>query len=344
MPDRKRLEALFAEITQTVEREKRDYAGDALLAALWVETGEKREAIVRALCGVSQSGGGVVAVRICRKFGAGEASIPLPPPPAMERRRLIGTIAAEVSENTLHTLAAYAKDPVEAESAEARIEVQCLYDLFRLMELLRLPEVMSVTFLYLFADWRSVSWYSVVQHAACRALAALPLSEQKVVYGALGGSQRFSQRLLPFLDCVNGAEAVPEIAKLIGGKLTPNEDPILLEEMAMRAIKSLERMGDRRALPMLRRVAMGQRGNVNLFQNFVLREIYGELPLSESLRQEARRVILAIERGGSVDRQTLLRPSFIDDAQLLRPSMEREEEQKERDELLRPGEKEEDEG
>ncbi|MBC7527672.1 MAG: hypothetical protein H7308_08980 [Chthonomonadaceae bacterium] len=345
MPDRKRLEALFAEITQTVEREKRDYAGDALLAALWVETGEKREAIVRALCGVSQSGGGVVAVRICRKFGAGEASIPLPPPPARERRRLIGAIAVEVGQSTLHTLAAYAKDPAEAESAEALIEVQCLYDLFRLMELLRLPETLASAFQFLLSGYlRPLTWYPVVQHAACRAIAALPLSEQGVVYGALGISQRMSQALLPVLDYVNNLEAVPDIARLIGGILSSHEDPIIWEEVAWKVIKALERMGDRRALPMLRRVASGQRGGMNLLQNFVLREIHGERPISESLRQEARRVILAIERGGSVDRQTLLRPSSIDNAELLRPSMERDGEQKERGELLRPGAKDEDEG
>ena len=177
------------------------------------------------------------------------------------------------------------------------------------MELLRLPETLASAFQFLLSGYlRPLTWYPVVQHAACRAIAALPLSEQGAVYGALGISQRMSQALLPVLDYVNNLEAVPDIARLIGGILSSHEDPVIWEEVAWKVMKALERMGDRRALPMLRRVASGQRGGMNLLQNFVLRESPGP-PISESLRQEARRVILAIERGGSVDRQTLLRQS-----------------------------------
>ncbi len=325
MIERERLQTLFSELVQGADQAKRDYAADTLLASLWIETGRERERTAATLCGLApfEAEGELPlsAVRLCRKLAEGEGAVPLPPPPSAERRRGVGDAAAEVLKAAYERLAAHRGTAEERESPAAKQEAQCLFDLLRMMELLRLPALQPWAFFFLSSSpCAEASWHGSLKEAACRGLASLPVSYQKLIFAALGAHGEQASALLPVLDYLNSSECVPDVAGCLrystGALILGKPKPQVWEQVVWGVLKTLERIGDRRALPELKRL-LDPGGFVRPFQSLS----QSRPPrLSPELKTEIVRVIGVIQSGHSGERQTLLRASSLPGDQLLRPS------------------------
>ena len=156
---------------------------------------------------------------------------------------------------------------------------------------------------------------------ASQLLAGLSPDDLSPFWAALNGPESDARRdLLSVLDYLHDPRAVPYLVKLLE-RHTQRSDG---EMIGWASTRALQRFGDRRALPVLRRLA-GTEISIHLASS-----------VSPELARAARNAIEAIEHGrASPERSFLLRPSQANTRDLLLPTSDVPDPANDAEELLR---------
>ncbi len=332
-----RVEELRRDL-ENISADRRDYALRTLLSMLWVETGPPRLIVAGALCGYTPTIGKVEGAeftgRLCRTLEHKSDSEDLRPPPAFDTmlewvsNAGIGLLKEAIEGLSIALIPSSLAINPAAEIAQKRLTVQadiCL-DALRMCRTLRLTAAVEpcVKMLQLLPPERVREAGAIGRHtdllreSASRTLAALPPDAIYAFWVALGGPDGSARRnLLPALDYFDDQGCIRYLEKLLE-RAGQWSDGVVVGWFVVRAF---HRLGDRRALPALRRIATEQSGKASDMPWLRYRN-------SPELAHEARRAIQAIEYGknrrgtGISDRDLLLRPSHIASEELLRPADE----------------------
>ncbi|HZP83374.1 MAG TPA: hypothetical protein VFB21_17150 [Chthonomonadaceae bacterium] len=323
-----RLEELRRDL-RTEEAARRAYAVEALLALLWIAEGRDRLAVGCALCDyppqAEKEAIPLSVLRLCARLNhaAPESDLP-PPPPAAERRAWAGKAVAAVLTGALDTLKAALRAPSEAQGERLSQETEVCRDALFLARVLAVEETVApcVRLLRLLpADivretGPVARQTTALREAAARALGAVSPDALLPFWGEFCIQGQVARRdLLPVLDYLNDPRAVPYLMHLLERR-TQWEDG---EMVGWFVVRAFERIGDRRALPPLRRLAAG--GGTPWQQAMRRRRSEPPPGISPELAREARRVLQALEQGRNRrDRDVLLRPATPRSDALLRPA------------------------
>ncbi|HZO88027.1 MAG TPA: hypothetical protein VFB38_06770 [Chthonomonadaceae bacterium] len=344
-----RLEELRLDLSRK-SAARRAYAVETLLSLLWVEEGRERLAVACALCGyppqVGKAETPLCVTRLCSRLSRTVPDDDLPlPPPAAERIAWAGRAVTALLTESLDALKAAAREQTETNARIIHREARVLQDALALAWCLRFAEtaepcVRLLRFLpaELVREPGPLAHYvPLLREAAAHALGALAPDDLSALWDAMGSRDAAARRdLLPALDYLHDPRAVPYLTRLLERR---NEWPEG-ELIGWFVVRAFERIGDKRALPALRRLeAQGRRGTLHQAMRRFLRG--SEAGLSSDLRLEVQRVIRSLEQGkDSRQRKELLRPAQSQTGELLRPAVAAPEEEdwQERAQLLRPEE------
>jgi hypothetical protein len=341
-----RLEELRQDLLQA-NAPRRAYAVETLLGLLWVEEGPERLAVACALCGYPPTSGKAeapdCAQRLCiRLHGEAEGDDLPPPPPPEERLAWAGKAVTALLHESLDILKAAVRPGAPASAHLLRREADVCCDALQLVCSLRTADAAEacVRALRLFPPAKTretgpnARQTTTLREMAARALGALSPDALFPLWYALGSPDADARRdLIPVLDYLHDARAVPYLTRLLERR-TQWDDGELVGWFVVRAF---ERIGDRRALPALRRLTM--RGASGMRQALPWLRKATPSGTSEELAREALRVIQSIEYGRNTrDSESLLRPAGPVTQDLLRPAADALAERglQDRDELLRP--------
>lgn len=316
------------------------YARTRLLERLWVEEGAERMAVACVLCGhpaeVSKAETLLCASRFCMRLNTVGDDLPLPPG-EVELRVWAGPAVAAVLTETLDAIKAASRLESTANNEILQREVDVCRDALILAKNLRVHEAADpcVRLLRLLPPERVrgqgvlARRTTALREAAGRVLGLLSPEALGTLWDALSGSDEAARRnALPILDYIQDPRAIPYLTTLLERRAEWGSG----EMMAWNVMRAFERIGDRRALPVLRRVANG--GALPAAVASANADVSGDNP---HLAREARRVIQSIEQGrDSQDREMLLRPAMPHDDHLLRPVTHLPDENVRPKELLRP--------
>ncbi len=338
-----RLEELRRDLAQAKE-ERRAYACEALLRMLWVESGSERLAVACALFGQPapdpQRDPPEAPFRLCARLTRPRTSDDLPIPPRADA--LVAWAGAGVKallSEALDDLKAALRAASEPDPQRIRREAEVAQNALNLLHRLRLPdagaECVRVLRLCPPDMGREVGLLArqttLLREAASQVMGALPPDALSVFWEALESANGDARRdLLPALDYCKDARAIPHLARLLErrGEWTDGE------MVGWFVVRAFERIGDRLALPALRRVADDSKtGPLPWLRN----PSSARTSTSVELAREARRVIQAIEYGRNRrDHDLLLRPASPQTGDLLRPAEFPLDDARAREELLRP--------
>ena len=349
-----RIEELRGDL-ENVSTERRDYALHTLLSMLWVEAGPARLLVATALCGQPATGGreeaSDFARRLCVSLEQAGDTEDLRPPPAFDTMMTwvgnagTGLLREAIEGLSISLIPAPAEIEHTAEIAQKRLYVQadiCL-DALRMCRTLGLTAAVDscVKILRLFPPERVRETgaigrcTSLLRESASRTLAAFSPDAIYAYWVALGGPDGSArQNLLPALDYFDNQGCIRYLEKLLE-RAGQWSDGVVVGWFVVRAF---HRLGDRRALPALRRIVAEQSTTASLVPWLRYRT-------SPELAHEARRAIQAIEYGenrlgtGKSDRDSLLRPSHLASEELLRPADETRQYGDLFSHLLRPDER-----
>ena len=321
-----------------------DYALNTLLSLLWVETGVERLAVACALSDtppqLGKAEAPVFAVRLCARLNAAPVDplalptvLPATPKGDTLREWAEQTLAA-ILNDALNAVKLFLRQTPGPNDETAYRETDVCRDALRLAMRLRSPALVEVAMrlLRLFTPDMTRETgplgrqTSELRALASQLLARLSPDDLYPFWVALSGPESAHRRdLLPALDYFNDARAVPYLLKLLERRVQWSDSDLV----GWAAVRALQRIGDRRALPALRRlVAEPER------TNFALLPARPAPVLSMQLMQAARNAIESIEHGrASPERNFLLRPSLPATTDLLRPASDANREQAD---LLRP--------
>jgi hypothetical protein len=341
-----RLEELRQDVRQA-NAPRRAYAVETLLGLLWVEEGQERLAVACALCGYPPQMGRAeapdCAKRLCVRLNDVMERDDLPPPPPPEARiAWAGKAATALLQESLDILKAAERTGTRANARVLQREADVCCDVLQLVCSLRTADAAEacVRALRLFPPDRTretgpnARQTTTLREIAARALGAISPDALFPLWYALGSPDADARRdLIPALDYIHDPRAVPYLARLLERR-TQWDDGELVGWFVVRAFA---RIGDRQALPALRRLTM--RGTSGMRQ--ALPWLHRATPsgTSEELAREALRVIQSIEYGRNTrDSESLLRPAGPVTQDLLRPAADglAERDLQDRDELLRP--------
>ena len=324
---------------------RRDYARDTLLALLWVEEGRARLSILCALCDYSpetgQAEAPILVGRLAARLNRNASTEDLPPPPVPAQlhawaERSVAAVLVETLDR-LKAASLAAETPPAFVQQEAALCLESL-TLARLLaaessaescvRLLRLfpavPPRIPLIPIRLMNDLRE---------AACSVLGTLSPDVLFSLWTALGGPEvALRQDLLPALDYLTDARALPYLSRLLERRTQWTDG----ELVGWFVVRAFERIGDRRALPALRKIAARSGALRSLLP--ALRSLErAEAGTSPELAREALRVLQAIETGEKKkERNILLRPAQKPARDLLRPVAETPPDRAAADSLLRP--------
>jgi hypothetical protein len=329
-----RLEELRRDLCQE-KQARREYALNALLALLWVSEGRERLATACALCGRPPDAGKgetrLFAGRLCtalasRDRGAAPGSeLDLAPPPGpRELEDWLGDAVAAVLQGSLDQLKAAIRAPGGPEAGIMRREAEVCQDGLFLASMLRCAALVAPCMRLLRIlppDLARDAGILAHETAALRSQAARALAGMSPDFLYLfwvdlrSPDVRVRRDLLCVLDYVTDAAALPYLTRLLESRVHWPD----AEMVGWAVVRAFERIGDRAALPALRRIgSSGAAYRVSATRTHT----------SPALALEARRVIRAMEtwREGR-ERDVLLRPSASSEAQLLRPAEDAEDEE-----------------
>ncbi len=335
------------------------------MGLLWVEAGRERLAVACALCGYpalpEKADVPLCVSRLCTRLSRAQSDDDLPlPPPAAERIAWAGQAVTAVLTDSLDILKAALRGQVASDAPLFRSEADVCLDALRLAKPLQFPGVAEpcVRLLrFLPPDLQNVEAGETLPSSGIRAsIPALPLARQAallrdaasqalgaiaadsltVLWDALNSPQtEVRQSLLPTLDYLNDLRAIPYLIQLLERRAQWPDG----EMVGWFVVRACERIGDRRALPALRRLAAGSSRPSLPF--FPWRRAEPQTGSSPELIREAARVVQALERGrpDRRDRDALLRPSKVQNTELLLPATDHPDDDSARQQLLRPDEK-----
>ena len=322
-----------------------EYAVNTLFTMLWMETASGRQAIACALSDAPPlSGKGEappLAARLCYRVQAPAADplavplTPLMPPKGAKLREWADQTLLIIFTDALNTIKLLLRQTAPPDDTLSRESDVCQATL-RLAAQMKSPALVeaALRLLRMFAsDPARETGLSANQTPELRSLAALyfaalPPDALTPLWTALNSSDiGLRPTLLPVLDYFSDARAVPHLIKLL-----ENHSQWLDGEMAAwAAVRALQRLRDRRALPVLRRlIAVSERAAAVALPHRVTSA------LNPALTQAVRRAIEAIENPRQAkERFFLLRPSQPDTTHLLRPAADTNRADTNRTELLR---------
>jgi hypothetical protein len=319
----RRLEALRTDLFRGIPS-RQAYALSALLARLWIETGRERQAVACALCNYAPSlekaDAPLFVARLCRRIEPTPLRDDLPLPPATTTwTAWAGGMVAEVLSDALDvlTLALGAESPArEPTATELRVCQEALTLAWLLRERATVAPCLRLLRLLPPETAQKLPALSRVvtrlREAASRLLAAFEPELLAAFWTALRDrSAEYRRALLPVLDYVTDARALPELTRLLESRMDWPDG----ELVGWYVIRAVERIGDRRAIPALRRVATNS-------ESLLGRREAWRSRTSPELILEARRILEALENGArSPEARALLRPAAEPSQQLLRPAV-----------------------
>jgi hypothetical protein len=364
-----RLQVLRADLSHATAA-RRIYAVETLLGLLWVAEGQERLAVACVLCGYppqpEKAATPLCVARLCARLNrtaSGDAFDLPPPPPAAERIAWAGQAAAALLTESLDSLKAALRTP-QADMPILRREIAVCQDALLLAKHLRAPEVAEpcVRLLrFLPTEWQGTgclptasggrdtpqtqAWKPIpdlplarqttlLREAAAQVLGALSPDALPVFWDALRSPQPDArQYLLPALDYLNDPRAIPYLIQLLERRAQWPDGEIV----GWFVVRACERIGDRRALPALRRLAASGSRPLQEILPWLRPAIRAET--SPELIREALRVVQILESGRPArERNVLLRPSGPQDENLLRPAADPPDADYDTRQLLRPEE------
>lgn len=326
-------------------------AADTLLSMLWVALGQARLLISCVLCGYTVQRGMDSApppgpVRLCARLDRMQPdNEPLALPgltdlagAALAER--IGHAVVDTLTHSLDTLHAVLRSSAP-DGPHIREEAEVCLAMLSVARRLRSEGAVEpcLRLLHLFSPELTRSHgpqamiTSRIRESTARTLSALSPDVLFAFWYSVGGPDaRIRRNLLQVLDYLTDSRAVPYLIRLLERR-TQWADGDMVGWFVVRA---MEHIGDRSALPALRRISAGRAAPMQRTQ---VAESGKQAAGSAELGREAERVILAIEgRKNRRESASLLRPSQIEPTDLLRPVSEALEytDVQDREELLRP--------
>jgi hypothetical protein len=324
---------------------------DTLLSMLWVLEGKARLLVACVLCGYAPRRGNAASApagpaRLSARLERSQPAHEILPPPGTRTLQDAG-LAERIGLALIATLT-QSLDTLKAElrasapdAPHIREEAEVCLSMLGLARRLQTEGVSEscLRLLHLFPPDLARSHGPLarltarLREAAAQTLGALSPDALFAFWYALGSPDIHARHdLLPVLDYLSDSRAIPYLIRLLERRTQWADRDVV----GWFVVRAMEHIGDRSALPALRRIAAG--GAAPL-QETHPREILKAPPVSAELVREAERVIEAIEwRKNQRERASLLRPAHLSPADLLRPAMDASEEEtrQDREELLRP--------
>jgi hypothetical protein len=317
-----------------------EYALNMLLSMLWGETDMGRLAVACALSDapplLGKAEAPVFAERLCARLNTTPADpLALPATPNGDHlRQWAGQTLAALLNDALNAVKLFLRQTPRPDDETTYRETDICRDALRLATRLHSPEMVEagMRLLRLFTPDLARETGPLgrqtpeLRALASQLLASLSPDDLYPFWVALSGPESASRRdLLPALDYFNDSRAVPYLLKLLERRVQWSDGDLV----GWATVRALQRIGDRRALPALRRlVSAHDRATLTLAPDCRTPVI------SLQLMQAARNAIETIEHGrASPERNFLLRPSLPDAKNLLHPASDANREQTD---LLRP--------
>ncbi len=309
-----------------------EYALNTLLSMLWMEAGAERLAVACALSDapplLGKAEAPCFAARLCYRVQttggdplAAPPSTPLLLPKGAKLREWAEQAIAAIFTDALNTIKLSLRQAYQPREDALQRETDTCQSTLRLACRLKSPALVEPTLrlLRLFTPDRTREPGALArQTPELRSLAALYLAalspdDLLPLWTALNVADAAPRRdLMPILDYFNDARAVPYLIKMLEKYAQwPDADMV-----GWTTVRALQRLRDRRALPVLRRLVAA------LERTAVSSSTRAQSGSNPALAQAARRAIEAIaHQRPPAERSFLLRPSSHPDAaHLLRPA------------------------
>ncbi len=309
-----------------------EYAVNTLFTMLWIETASERLAVACALSDSlplpDKGDASPFAARLCYRVQAPAADplavpplSPLLPPKGAKLREWAEQTLLAIFTDALNTIKLMLRQTPPAAANALYVETDVCHAALRLAPRLKSPALVEATLrlLRMFPpDLARETGPFGRQTPELRSLASLYLAALSpddlypLWVGLNGSDANLRQSLLPVLDYLNDPRVVSYLIKMLERHSQWADGDLA----AWAAVRALQRLRDRRALPVLRRlVAMSERAAATASPT------RATSALNPALIQAARRAIESIEHQRQPKEHSfLLRPSQPDTTRLLRPA------------------------